>query len=104
MSEQEQARQRLLAKLSRSLVYTTPLLVAVTGAAAVHGIISDMTTERGPAATQAAPEHTSNTETNSEAVPEANPEAMPEATPEASPEAMPEAIPEATGEADANSE
>ena len=78
MSEQE--RQQLLKKLSRGLVYTTPLLIAMTGAAAIHGVYSDLT--QGP---------------NDSPVPTSAPEATPEAAPEATPEAAPEAMPEAGG-------
>ena len=66
-------RKRLLARLSRGVVYSAPLLIAVTGAASLHAIVSDIRT-----------------------TPEATPEAMPEAAPEAAPEAMPEASPEAS--------
>lgn len=94
MSDQE--RQQLLKKLSRGLVYTTPLLIAMTGAAAIHGVYSDLAQrpneQLAPASTpKAAPEAAP------EATPEATPEAAPEATPEAAPEAMPEAMPEAGG-------
>ncbi len=94
-------RKRLLARLSRGVVYSAPLLIAVTGAASLHAIVSDIRTppesagvERDSAAPGATPEATP--EAMPEAAPEATPEAMPEATPEAAPEAMPEASPEAS--------
>ena len=94
MSEPDAKRQQLLARLSRGLVYTTPLLVAVTGAAGMHAIISDLRADQVPSASQSA-----NPDSSSTAAPEATPEATPEAAPEATPEATPEAMPEATPEA-----
>lgn len=82
----EQQRQQLLKKLSRGLVYTTPLLIAITGAAAIHGLYADISQAPSTEPTSAP-----------EATPEAMPEAAPEATPEATPEAMPEAMREAGG-------
>ncbi len=102
MSPKETQRERLRRQLSRGIAYTTPILIAVTGAAALHGLISDATGNNtpGPGA-GAVPEATapSSAVATPEAMPEAAPEASPEAAPEAMPEAAPEAVPEATPEA-----
>ena len=87
MKDDHPTRRQLIARLSRTVVYTTPLLIAVTGAASLHAIVSDI---RQPGDTP---------DTGPEAMPEATPEATPEAAPEATPEATPEAVPEATPEA-----
>ncbi len=99
-------RQRLKHRLSRTVVYTAPLMIAVTGAASLHGIISDLRDgiDRAPGARTATSQPTPSAipegmpEGAPEAMPEAAPEAAPEALPEAQPEAMPEAVPEGTPE------
>ncbi len=100
MPVNDDARQRLKRRLSRTVVYTAPLMIAVTGAASLHAIISDVRdgVEQQPSA--GTPQSTSRPapEAMPEGMPEAAPEAQPEAMPEASPEAMPEAIPEGTPE------
>ena len=106
MSDTEQKRQRLLANLSRSVAYTAPLLVAVTGAASLHAIVADVrdatpTMDKAtlPRDGTPAPAPEATPEGMPEAAPEAAPEAVPEAAPEAAPEASPEAMPEAAPEA-----
>ncbi|MEX0448983.1 hypothetical protein V6X63_04395 [Spiribacter sp. 221] len=114
MPPKETSRERLRRQLARGIAYTTPILVAVTGAAAVHALISDIAGDNtpdpgagavpeatAPGASAATPEAMPEAapEAAPEAGPEAVPEAMPEAVPEAAPEAMPEAVPEATPEA-----
>lgn len=95
MSSSEDPRQRLKQRLSRTVVYTAPLMIAVTGAAGLHAIVNDL---RGGLELQRSPA-TSTPDTAPQSVPEGMPEAAPEAMPEAAPEAMPEATPEATPEA-----
>ena len=101
VSAVETQRQRLIRRLSRGVAYTTPVLVAITGAAALHGLIADFSDrDAGEAAAlpeASAPEATP--ESTPEATPEAIPEARPEAAPEAAPEATPQAVPEAAPEA-----
>ncbi len=94
MSETEKKRQQLLARLSRGLVYTTPLLAAVAGAASLHAIISDITDS--PRQSSVTTQSSASSAGSRVAAPEANAEAGPEASAEASPEAAPEAMPEAS--------
>lgn len=100
MSDHNESRQRLKRRLSRTVVYTAPLMIAVTGAASLHAIVNDLSDgvdRRTPSPTpEAVPEGMP--QAAPEAMPEATPEAMPEAQPEAVPEAMPEAVPEGTPE------
>ena len=97
VSAVETQRQRLIRRLSRGVAYTTPVLVAITGAAALHGLIADFS-DRDAGEAAALPE-ASAPAASAEAMPEATPEAIPEAIPEARPEAAPEAAPEATPQA-----
>ena len=117
--ETRQKRQQLRRRLSRSVAYTTPLLMAVTGAAGLHGVVSDIgdgrlgtradrtsipepasrATDEAPAATpEGMPEGVP--EGMPEGAPEGLPEGLPEATPEGMPEGVPEGIPEGMPEAD----
>lgn len=100
MPANDDARQRLKRRLSRTVVYTAPLMIAVTGAASLHAIISDVRdgVERQPSAGASQSSTAPAPEAMPEGMPEGAPEAQPEAMPEASPEAMPEAMPEGAPE------
>jgi len=95
--ETQQKRQQLRRRLSRSVAYTTPLLMAVTGAAGLHGVVSDIGDGRlGTSADRTSiPEPASRTADDD---PAATPEGLPEGMPEGAPEGVPEGLPEATPE------